>query len=123
MKGPRRARAVLSRDHLIRALADPAFYEQVPEFGWLRGPAEAARAAYLDSGKARDCKRCPGDFAHLMPVVDALFRGLRDLHDRDPALLAPLKRYLGTKTGIEYHTVVVYYRRSRSEKHPQKLTF
>lgn len=115
-------RLVLDRQHMVAMLSDPEFYTACPHFLWLRDTAMTLHKQYLETPV--NCNACKGDFNIVRPVVDAFFQNLRDLRDAgaDDAI-DNVKRYLETKKGYRVGEVVLYYRATRSQPHPQRFTF
>ena len=112
----------LDRQHLIKMLADPAFYTSCPYFLWLRNTALRTYAQYERGGR-NDCRGCGADFRVMKPVVDAFFTNLKELRELDPNTVECVRRYLENKKGYPIALVVIMYRSSRTESHPQKLRF
>ena len=109
---------MLDRQHLIQMLADPSFYTQCPHFLWLRNTATKTHDRYKE--KKRTC--CP-DFSIMLPVINAFFNNLKELKDIEPEALERVRKYLETKKKKPIATVVIYYRSSRKQSHPAKLSF
>jgi hypothetical protein len=112
----------MDRQHLIKMLSDPDFYDQCPYFLWLKRTALTTYAQY-DVTSRNNCCGCGGDFAVMKPVVDAFFTNLKDLKAVDPATIKCVREYLEAKKGYPISLVVIMYRSSRKEPHPQKLKF
>jgi hypothetical protein len=114
----RARRLVLNRTHLVEMLSDPEFYCQCSHFLWLRTTAMMARKAF-DASNEGTC--CGGDFRIMQPVVDAFFTNLRDLYMVEPAAAAHVVTYLEARRGHPISQIVIYYRATRKQKHPQKF--
>lgn len=112
---------VLDRQHLVGMLLDDDFYYQCPYFLWLRNTAK--RVYDQNTRAARGCGSCGHDFRAMKPIIDAFFTNLKELKELDPGTVECVRRYLERKKGYKISLVVIMYRSSRSEAHPQKLEF
>jgi len=115
---PKGKRQVLDREHMVQMLADPEFYAQCSHFLWLRNTALKTYEKYKEKKK-----RCCPDFSIMLPVVTAFFENLKELKQIEPEALDRVKRYLEKRKKKQIATVVIYYRSSRKQSHPAKLTF
>lgn len=111
----------LDRQHLIKMLADPDFYTRCPYFLWLRSAALQTYAVYTQTHARNNCRGCGPDFRVMKPIVDAFFTNLKELAELDPDTIACVRHYLEEKKGYLISRVVIMYRSSRKEPHPQKL--
>lgn len=113
----------LDRQHLVAMLSDPAFYEACPYFLWLRRTAMRTYEQYQSPASRNNCRACGPNFAVMKPVVDAFFTNLKDLKELNPDTVECVRKYLERKKGYKVDYVVIMYRSSRAEPHPQKLRF
>lgn len=109
----------MDRQHLIGMLGDPEFYQRCSHFLWLRNAALRTYATYVESGKGA-C--CGGNFQIMRPVVEAFFLNLKELHEIEPQATARIVAYMEQKKGYPVSHIVIYYRATRKQKHPHKLT-
>jgi hypothetical protein len=113
-------RLVLDRQHLVDMLGDPSFFESCPEFLWLRQTALQTKAIYDENSKTVCCGRA---WPIMQPVVDAFFKNLKELKELGQKNVQSVRDYLETKKGVQYGKIVIYYRATRSQPHPQRFTF
>lgn len=111
---------ILDRQHLVKMLADPAFYVSCPYFLWLRNTALRAHERYESNGR-NDCRGCGPDFRVMKPVIDAFFTNLKELKELDPSTVECVRQYLEDRKGYPISLVVIMYQSSGT--HPQKLRF
>lgn len=115
-----RAKLQLTRDHIIKMLEDPAFYEAVPEYLFLRESVRDAQA-YLAS--VAGCIRCKHQWNVMRGCCDAFFVKLRSLKETNPDAVSRIKEWVSQKKGYPVTRCVLYYRRSRSQGRIAKFEF
>lgn len=117
-------RLTLDRAHLMQMLTRDDFYTACPTFAYLRACAMEANTIFL-ADKAAGKKVCCGlEWGYYRGVVDAFFMRVRQaVTEQDADTLAALKEYLTIKKGYLVKTLVIYYRRSQTQKKIAKLSF
>lgn len=115
-----KSRLVLDRDDLVELIGEPAFFEQCPDFAWLRNAAAQTHQLYVASGQRR-C--CGPDWKIIRPLIDLFFQSLQELKATNPDGLAKVRLYLTTKKGKNYDRIAIYYRAGREQPHPYRFDF
>ena len=111
----------MARQHLVDLAVDTEFYQAFPDFAELAATIQEVYSRYR--GTAPGCSRCRADFTIIRPVIDQFFARLQAVVTQDPVTAAAIKRYLGTKQQKSFESVAIYYRATREQHHPERLTF
>lgn len=113
-------RLTLDRDHMMSMLSDPEFFNQCPEFLWLKDTALKTKELY-DKVKKERC--CGADWAVFRPVVDAFFNNLKELRELDKKNVQNVRDYLQKKKNRELGEIVIFYRSSKQQARPNRFKF
>lgn len=116
---PSRKRLTVDRNHMLRMLSDPEFYQACPAFLWLQVAALESRQLY-DASAAHSC--CGGKWAIVKPVVDAFVEALQQFKKTAPAHVTAVRSYLEEKKGAQYDKIIIFYRSGRAKSALQRLT-
>ena len=106
---------ILEHNMLYQMLADPFFWESVPEFMALKDEGEAAHFhAFERLMKPREvlpgCVGCTSLRATIQPILTAMSGSIAEWAKEDSSKLDNLVEYITKRRGFRPQPIVVYHR-------------